>query len=159
MTDPAERIAELEAAYKRVLLELHIMRAAADAGLRPTAASDAANRVANAGEWRVTSTGKMILLDDKGSPVLDDQAKHITPAAWLKSPRNKAQLKKDAPHLYVDDSPAEQPAARPLGTATTRNPYIRGAENFTEQGWLERDNPTLAMQMAAAAGVKLKLPA
>jgi hypothetical protein len=158
-TDAEKRIAELEDAYKRAMLELHLLRAAADVGLRPTAAHDAADRAAKAGEWRIT--GRKILLLEDGSPVINDDGDYVTPSVWIRSP----QVKADAPHLFVPDTPAEQHQGTevilPVATAPggkAANPYLRGQENFTEQGRLERDDPARAAQLAAeadaAAGIR-----
>ena len=80
-----------------------------------------------------------------------------TPTAWLKSPK----VRTEAPHLFVDDAPAEQhqggeatgsrgaPAGN--GSSGMKNPYLKGQENFTAQGLLERDDPALAMRLAAEA--------
>jgi hypothetical protein len=66
-------------------------------------------------------------------------------------------LKKSDAYLFGEEEQGGGGFNPPGGTGGMRNPYDRaaGTFNLTEQARLERDNPTLAAQLAAAAGYKL----
>ncbi len=61
-------------------------------------------------------------------------------------------LKKEKAFLFTDSAPSYNP---PGGKPPVSNPFKKDSLNLTEQGKLLRDNPALARQMAAEAGVKI----
>ncbi|QQP94057.1 hypothetical protein IGS68_35185 (plasmid) [Skermanella sp. TT6] len=135
-----------EDAHRLTRVRYALQEEAKKQGVLPTAVEDAVNRALRMGEWQVDAKGGITLKEASGLNAINGRGDTMTPALAIK------EQKETADHLYV------KPAGASNGSsAGTKNPFVKGSPdwNLTEQGRLERENPDLARQLAAEAGVTL----
>lgn len=63
-------------------------------------------------------------------------------------------LQKSDEYLFEVSTGGNGGGANPPGGGATKNPWDKATFNLTEQGKLMKENPTLAAQLMAAAGIK-----
>jgi len=150
--DNAERIRQLERdldAARALAARYAGIAAGLQAGALPSAAEDFGNR----GIATLSVREGAIVVIDPG----DGGTRYgLTGQAALD--RWTAEIRRASPHLWPDrNGRSGTPGAAPGALPTGRNPWAKDTWNLTEQGRIARDNPTLARQMAAQAGVKLNI--
>jgi hypothetical protein len=142
-------VAKAKEAVVREKVARRIEAAAIKAGASVTALTDIQGRAEAAGRWVDDPKRGLHLVNEVGIAEIDDVGN------WVSPERLVGMLGKDtsAGHLFQANG-----APSPQGSASGTNPFVKGPHfNMTEQGRLLRQNPTLAKQMAAAAGVKLDI--
>jgi hypothetical protein len=115
------------------------------AGFHSTAIPDVLSRAKRVdGEWKPHAEhGAMVRKFD--TDMLDDHANKLTMRTWVKN----LTADPEAANWLVDKTAGASPVNAAFPGASMRNPYLKGHENFTEQGRLEASNPALAARLAA----------
>ncbi len=143
--DDTERIRQLEReldAARKLAARYAGEAAGLRAGALPSAVEDLRNR---GGAELDVRNGALVVVHPT-----DRGVRNVTVDGWVKEVHTKS------PHLFGEDG--EQGDGTGAGTGNSgTNPWAKETWNLTEQGRLVRDNPALAKQMAAQAGVTLDI--
>jgi hypothetical protein len=145
------RLTEAEA--KAIRAEEQLGRASVEVAIRdaiaksavpvnPAAMADVIRRAAQAGEWKEQPGYGLVKMDGLVPSMDTATGNYTTPSRWL------ASLAQEAPHLFAP--------ATGNTDAGVKNPFEKTSWNLTAQGKLYRENPALAKQLAAQAGVQLE---
>lgn len=127
---------------EQVLINDAIATAALSKGIKSSALPDVKNR----GKVIFKLDGdKVTAIGDDGQPRFDTTGQPMTIEKWMDT------LSSEAPHLFEENRGAGAPPGGGRGNHTGVNPYKAATRNLTLQAKMERENPTLAKQMQAAA--------
>ncbi len=146
--------------HAKSVIEAYALEAGAEFGLRPTAAEDLVDRVR-----------KIFRVDESGEPTAyQDDGKTVRYGADDKPMRGKQAIREEVKklatgngkHLFEDNSGAggdpNKKGSRHTGEQNVSNPWLEGKTyNLTKQGQIVRENPELAVRLAAQAGVTLNI--
>lgn len=127
-----------------------VLAEAGGMGLRKTAHADAVARAK--GTFKLVD-GVVVALDEKGQKMFGADGNPLTIKEW------SGTLLKGAPHLFEENKGGGAAGGGGGGGHVGPNPWAKESVNITAQMTLARANPAEATRMAAAAGVKLDLPA
>lgn len=135
------KLGQAERSYEKAELGRHLERAMNKANVHPHAREDIYRRMIESREWK---------LDSRGQVYRDVQGKgpQMTGEGYYSFDEYLQVLPQEAPHLFGTPETKD--------TKSMKNPFVKGPDwNMTQQGQIERDNPELARQLAAEAGVTL----
>lgn len=148
-TDYDKKLADEQAArttatkkLEQVLINDAIASAALAKGIRASALPDVKNR----GKTVFKLDGdKVVAVGEDGQPRFDTAGQPLSITAWMD------ELATTAAHLFDDNKGGGTPPGGGGKLPTGVNPYKAATRNLTLQAKMERENPTLAKQMQAAA--------
>lgn len=154
-TKSEERLSEHAREIKRLAgerVQIELLSAAQQRGLRKTAARDLVSRAEGclaAGQDGISVLGA----DGKPAPSARDAKKPMTLAEWID------QQVAEAPHLFESNAGGGAAGIVPGGSAslagyTGANPFAKATWNLTRQAELQRNQPDLAVALKASAGPK-----
>lgn len=136
----------LQSSLEQELITRRVADAALKKGVLPTAVHDAAALAR--GTFRMKDG--LVVAEQDGVPVLGSDGKSIGFEEWFD------KRSEDRPHWFGKNSGGGAGGAGGGGAAGGPNPYIGTKEkpqgNLFQQGLLEKQNPTLAASLKAAAG-------
>lgn len=93
-----------------------------------------------------------------GEPMLDGSGGFMSIEGYLKKLKADTDFD-DAFNASGTRGPGTAPGGRGSPGSSGKNPWAKDTRNMTEQGRIERENPTLAARLKAEAGVKSRYAA